>query len=128
MSDYPLPQNVQAIADCIGKDKALALVGQLKRTPQTKADGRTRHRIWLYIPKAPNPKSPLVQIIGWANACKLAQVFNGETICLESCKQMATDFLHKSIRQQFNSGIDIDTLAILFGMNSRSILKILIHE
>ncbi|MGB9191630.1 MULTISPECIES: hypothetical protein [unclassified Acinetobacter] len=128
MSNYPLPQNVRAIADCIGKDKALALVGQLKRTPQTKADGRTRLRCWLYIPKVPNPKSPLVQIIGWADACKLTQVFNGETISIESCRQMATDFLHRSVREQFNEGIDIETLAVLFGMNPRSILKILIRE
>jgi len=128
MSDYPLPQNVRAIADCIGKDKALALVGQLKRTPQTKADGRTRQRIWLYIPKTLNPKSRLVEILGWKDAFKLTQVFTGETICLESCQAMATEFLHRSIRQQFNDGIDIDTLAVLFGMNPRSILKILIRD
>lgn len=128
MPDYPLPKNMQAIAEVIGREKALFLLGQLPRTKQVKRDTRTRYRIYLYIPKTLNPKSRLVEILGWNDAFKLTQVFTGETLCLESCKQMATNFLHKSIRQQFNSGIDIDTLAILFGMNTRSILKILIRE
>ncbi|WP_343594821.1 hypothetical protein [Acinetobacter sp.] len=127
MSDYPLPKNMQAIAEVIGREKALFLLGQLPRTKQVKRDTRTRYRIYLYIPKTLNPKSRLVEILGWNDAFKLTQVFTGETICLESCKQMATDFLHRSIRTQFEAGASIDTLVISFGMNPRSILKIIIQ-
>lgn len=127
MHQYPLPQNVQYIADIIGRSQALNLVGQLPRTAQTKRDTRTRHRIYLHVPKPENLKASckLVQILGINDSLKLSRVFGGEVLYIPSCKQMSTYFLHHSIRKQFNNGVPIEILVICFGMSRRNILKIL---
>lgn len=120
-----LPQNIQAVAEVIGREKALYLVGQLPRTRQVKQDSRVRWRIYLYVPKRLTADCNLVQILGWSDALKMSRMFGGEILQLESCKQLATDFLHLSIRAQHHAGASIQVLSTSFGMTTKSIVRIL---
>lgn len=122
---YELPESLQNIADIIGRDRALFLIGQLPRTKQIKRDGRTRWRIYVYFPLCLTTNCKLVQILGWDDALKLNNVFRGETLCLPSCHEMAIKFLHESIRNRYLIGVSIEILCITFAMTRRSITKIL---
>lgn len=127
MSDYPLPSIIQSLANVIGRHKALQLVGQLPRTKQVKSDGRTRWRIYANFPKPQNLKRThkLAQILGFDDALKLCSMFGGEIVSIPSCNAMYKDFLHRSIRNQYLSGVSLEILVIIFGMNRKSLNKII---
>ncbi|WP_312968507.1 Mor transcription activator family protein [Acinetobacter gerneri] len=127
MHEYPLPQNLIDIAETIGRSKAFHLVGQLPRTKQIKGDNRTRWRIYLHVPKPENLKAHnrLVKIIGWEDAYKMSLIFGGEVLSIPSCKQMQTHFLYKGIRAQYDAGVSIEILMIIFGMTRKNIQRIL---
>lgn len=82
-----LPQSVQDIADVIGRDKALYLIGQLPKCQVR--DNRYKHRpgstgtqrVIMYVPKRLKPDHVLVRILGWQDAERLVQAFGGEIIC-----------------------------------------------
>ena len=82
-----LPRAAQEIADIIGRDRALFLIGQLpvcyvqdKRYPKREGSKGSR-RVILYVPKRLKPDHILARILGWNDAQKLVNVFGGEILC-----------------------------------------------
>lgn len=78
----PLPKSGQEIADVIGRDRALFLIGQLPRCS-------FRDKRWpnamvtepiLYVPKRIKPDHKLVDLVGWDAAVKLVKAFGGEIL------------------------------------------------
>lgn len=83
----PLPRAAQEIADIIGRDRALFLIGQLPRCYvhdkrwQSRPGSKGSCRVILYVPKRLKPDHRLVQILGWNDAVRLVEAFGGEIIC-----------------------------------------------
>lgn len=119
-----LPQSVQEVADVIGRERALYLVGRLPRTVQTKRDGRTRHRIFLYVPKRLPVDHQLVKLVGWPDAAALVREFGGMILNLESCHQMAREFRNKALRRMASTA-SVAALAVLFDMTEKNVRLIL---
>lgn len=82
-----LPRAVQEIAEVIGRERALFLIGQLPRCYvrdkryNTRASSKGACRVVMYVPKRLRPDHPLVAILGWQDAEKLTQAFGGEILC-----------------------------------------------
>lgn len=125
MRKFPLPPILEEISSVIGRDKTITLVGKLPRSAQIKRDGRTRQRIYLYIPKTLTPEHKLIELLGYEDALKMVDAFAGEIICVPSLKNMHTHFLHHSIRAQYGAGVNIEILVIIFNMTRKNIQRIL---
>lgn len=101
-----LPQSVMEIAEVIGRDKALHLIGSLPRS------GSRSWRVCIYIPKERLPKEhKLVQILGWDDACKLSEAFAGEILQPSNCRSIARAVRDRRIREMGRHGIDADQIA-----------------
>ena len=115
-----LPQSVQEVADVIGRERALYLVGKLPRSMGN------RERIFLYVPKKLTPDHRLVEILGWAHARMLVDEFGGIILNLAACTCVYRVHRNHHIRrmavkEQKTPG----QLAELFGMSARQIQNIL---
>jgi hypothetical protein len=69
-----LPGVAQEIADVIGREDALFLIGQLPPC------GRRSWRRAVYVPKVPPPDHFLVRVLGAEQAQRLADEFGGEVL------------------------------------------------
>lgn len=100
-----LPQSVMEIAEVIGRDKALHLIGSLPRS------GSRSWRVCIYIPKERLPKEhKLVQILGWDDACKLSEAFAGEILQPSNCRSIARTVRDRRIREMARDGISLDEI------------------
>lgn len=118
-----LPASVQELANVIGTDRALYLVGQLPRCFSKKST-----HVILYVPKAANlkPDHRLVHILGWNDAVKLCRAFGGEILQPATCADLYRSFRNKSIRRLVNDeGMKPREVAAMFEMSERQITNIL---
>jgi len=77
-----LPQSVAEIAEVIGRENALALIGKL---PQA---GSRRWRVCLYIPKTIGPDHSLVRLLGWHDAVAMVGAFSGMILQPSNCARI----------------------------------------
>ena len=118
-----LPASVQELADVIGVQRALFLIGQLP-TCTTK---KSTHVI-LYVPTLSRlkPDHRLVQIIGWCDAVKLCQAFGGEILQPANCAQLYRVFRDLSIyRMVAHDGMTLAEVAELFEMTERHVRNVM---
>lgn len=115
-----LTQTVQEIADVIGRERALYLIGQL---PTTRVESRQYNKVLLYVPKSLAMDHILVKILGWNDASKLAKVFAGELIQVSNCEYIYRAFLHRSIKQLTKEGMSAKAVAELFGVSERTVIR-----
>lgn len=120
-----LPNSVQEIANVIGREQALLLVGALprsysrdKRYPSAK-NGTTV----MYVPTLPRlgVAHRLVQILGWQDATKLCKAFGGEIMYPASCAFLARQFLNDSILVMARTGAKSTVVADHFGVSERHV-------
>lgn len=132
-----LPGSVQQIADVIGSDKALLLVGKLPRcyradprypskpaTAKRKASaGAMNSQAVMYVPKVCNLTTDhnLVQILGWIDAEKLCKAFGGEIMYPAKCANIARKFLNDSILAMARTGLKSTTVAAMFDVSERHV-------
>lgn len=117
-----LPSSVQEIADVIGRDRALFLVGQLPRCYKTRQ--HTKQAGWhviLYVPKVIKPDHQLVQILGWADATKLVAVFGGEILQPANCTEVYRAFRDKTALAMIEAGKTPVEVAELLGVSDRQV-------
>lgn len=116
-----LPPSVQEIADVIGREKALLLVGKL---PASSA--RSWRRI-VYIPKRLNCKSghQLVCYVGWNAAEKLVRHFGGEILQPANCSKVFSSWKAEQIRRMAKAGTCFDAIAQVFQMSRSDVLQAL---
>lgn len=121
-----LPLSVQEIADVIGRDRALYLVGQLPRTypPSTKSARGGAERVILYVPKSLRPDHPLVVILGWRDASRLVAAFGGEVMQPANCRDIYRRFRDRSILEMLLAGEDAAAIAELMGVSDRHVKNI----
>lgn len=109
-----LPRSVQEVADVIGRDLALYLVGQL---PRAASNGTPM----LYVPKTLKPEHPLVGMLGWPAAMKLVRAFGGEILQPAHCADVYREFRDASILRLLSQGHSAKTLADWFRVCDRHV-------
>jgi hypothetical protein len=113
-----LPRSVQEIADVIGRDWTLFLIGQL---PRAYSACHPSGQVILYVPKVLKVDHPLVQLLGWKTASRLVQVFGGEILQPAHCADLYRDFRDRSIMRLLIEGHRPAILAEWFGVCDRHV-------
>lgn len=115
-----LPRSVQEIADVIGRERALYLIGQL---PKTRVESKKWNAVFLYVPKQLKLTDNLLKILGWNDAMKMVNTFGGELIQLPACEYIYRDFMHRSMKRMNQEGMSIREIAELFGVSERTVAR-----
>jgi hypothetical protein len=105
-----LPASVQELADVIGRDDALYLIGQLP-TCKSGLPGHQSTRVILYVPKRLKPHHRLVEILGEERAAKLVEGFGGETLQVANCQDVYRRFRDREARRMAGEGMTSSQLA-----------------
>lgn len=121
-----LPESVQEIAEVIGRERALYLIGRLPKTypPSTRTKNGATERVILYVPKSLRPDHALVNILGWHDAMKLVRVFGGEILQPANCREVYRRFRDQSIRSFLMAGASATHIAGLMGVSDRHVKNI----
>lgn len=126
-----LPSTVQEIADVIGRERALFLIGQLPRyhvqdTRKGKAGSAgLSERVILYVPKTLKPDHHLVRILGWNDAARLVRVFGGCLVHSSNCQEVYRPHRDAGIRLVHAQGVPVAMVADWFGLTERRARQIL---
>lgn len=121
-----LPASVQEIADVIGSERALYLIGQLPRCFQTRKNSKsTSWHVILYVPKVARLDHPLVQLLGWQDANRLVQAFGGEIQNPASCADVYRKFRDDSIIRMAGEGMKAAAIAELMDVSDRHVRNLL---
>lgn len=123
-----LPNSVQEIADVIGRERALLLIGKLPRcyTRDSRYPGAKTTHIMLYVPKRLPPDHDLVKIIGWRDAFKLVQAFGGEFLYPAGCAAIYRDFRDSAILRLIrNDFMQVKMVADWFCVSERHVRNLL---
>lgn len=115
----PLPESVAEIAEVIGRDKALMLLGQL---PQS---GTRPWRRVLYVPKKLPIDHPLVHLLGYNDAKKLAYAFAGMILQPSNCKGIYRAYRNRQIRRMSNEGVAVADIAEVVDLSTYRVREIL---
>ncbi|WP_139223135.1 hypothetical protein [Microbulbifer thermotolerans] len=112
-----MPESVQEIADVIGRDRALYLIGQL---PQI---GARKRRRCISVPKPARLTADhqLVQILGWDDARRMSEVFGGEILQPAVCRGLLVRWRHIAVRRLARQGYKNSELAEIFDMSIRGV-------
>ena len=110
-----LPASVAEIADVIGRDAALRLVGALPP-----AGSRSWRRV-VYVPKRLKPGHPLIDMVGLEAAQALARHFAGAVVQPGACADMIRAWNTRHLRRLAAEGWPADELAEAFGLSARQV-------
>lgn len=115
-----LPGSAQDIAEVIGRDRALYLIGKLPRC-FAGYEGRKSQRVIMYVPKTLKPDHQLVEILGWHDARRLVAAFGGEILNPPTCQSIYLPFRARSIVQLVSDGIPEKEVADMMGVSVRRV-------
>lgn len=120
-----LPGVVQEIADVIGREKALYLVGKLPRC-YAGMPGKQHWRVILYVPtfQRLSANHQLVRLLGWKDAAKLCQFFGGEILQPSNCTDLYRPFRDAAIAKLASDGISKQTLCEWFGVSIQHVRSV----
>lgn len=113
-----LPMSVREIAEVIGRQEALMLIGKLPRCYAGK-DGKKANKVIMYVPKRLQPNHRLVEILGWQAASKLVRVFGGEILYPANCSFLESRLRNKRILEMMADGTPAVIVAQEFGVTVR---------
>lgn len=115
-----LKGDLRAIAEVIGRQKALYLVSQC---PRYKVAGRQGSQVLLYVPKIKNfdLEHYIVKALGYNDAINLSQHFGGELLVLSQCQHIILKVRNEGIKALIKSGISKKEVAMMFGVSQRTI-------
>jgi hypothetical protein len=128
-----LPDSVQEIADVIGDERALFLIGQLPRCyvpgrsgtsgSVTREAGKSVavERVIMYVPKRLTFDHQLVTILGWQDAQKLVTAFGGEILYPANCTAIYRPFRDEHIVRLVSEGVPTVTVAEWFNVSERQV-------
>ncbi|HDR9053161.1 TPA: hypothetical protein QDB02_000858 [Burkholderia vietnamiensis] len=125
-----LPESVQEIADVIGRERALYLIGQLPRYVGG-ASGKQSSRVILYVPTPQRLRDDhdLVRILGRDDAMKLCNAFPGENLSPPNCNQIYKRYRDTQMARMVGdmvgeglpNGYAVGQVANLFGVTGRTV-------
>ncbi len=125
-----LPYSVQEIANVIGREQALFLIGQLPRcyTPDRRVrPGRTggkKTTLIMYVPKVLLFKDKLVSILGWNDATKLVREFSGMLIHPANCADVYRPYRDANIARLIGEGVPTKMIAEWFDVSERTVKNV----
>lgn len=108
----------QEIADVIGRERALFLIGKLPRMYHRSAQSE---RVCLYVPKVLPVDHALVRLIGWSDAAKLVRVFGGEILMPGTCGEVYRRFRDSAIIRMRAEGMTVAQIADIMNVGERQI-------
>jgi hypothetical protein len=121
----PLPGVVEDIAQVIGRDRALFLIGQLPRCigGGRAYPGRRPSQVVLYVPRPSRLRDshPLVRILGPQDAMTLCEAFGGELLKPATCEGVYRSFRDRSLVELAARGVPVSELAEIFGLTQRRV-------
>lgn len=115
----PLPPSAQEIADVIGREQTLHLIGQLP------ACGQRTWRVVVYVPKTLSVDHTLVRILGWHTAIALVKEFGGEILQPSNCLCVYRAYRDGVICQMARDGKPTCQIATSVGVTSRTVRGVL---
>lgn len=120
-----LPRSVQEIADVIGRERALYLIGQLPSftVRDERRPAAVRTKIILYVPKTLKPTCDLVRIIGWNDASKLVKHFGGELLYPGTCAELHRRFMIATVIRMVSEGMNHKTIARNLDISERTVKR-----
>lgn len=118
-----LPASAQELADVIGRERALYLIGKLPKCypPSTRTARGANERVILYVPKTLRTDHPLVTILGWKHAQALVRAFGGEILQPANCREVYRRFRNQSIVRMLNDGLAVADIAELMNVSHRHV-------
>lgn len=114
-----LPGCAQEIADVIGREKTLYLIGQLPRSTSRS------WRVVLYIPKRLPADHDLVKLLGWEDADKLRRHFGGEILQPSNCRVVYRKARNANARRMAAEGMPINQIADILDLTPRQVRNVL---
>lgn len=120
-----LPQSAREIAEVIGYDRTLTLIGNLPTT----TDAKHGERAMLYVPKTLHPDHPMVHALNMGGkpdaeaalkaAQKLVEHFGGEILHPANCKKVLTACRDANIAEAIARGTKPQEVADKLGISAR---------
>lgn len=125
-----MSRSAQEIADVIGREAALLLIGQAPRWPRKDRTGRRVPGEWvtLYVPARLTPDHFLVRTIGWKAAQALCDQFGGEILQPGCCRGIYYAYRNESIKRLLATGLSSKTLAEWFEVSERHVRNLAREE
>lgn len=118
-----LSETAEAIAEVIGRERTLYLIGKL---PRCYPPSRGRAEVTLlYVPKRLRPKSWLVEILGWNDAEKLVRVFGGELLKPGNCHALYRAHRDAGIIRAAQDGVPHAMISEWFEVSARHVQNVL---
>lgn len=117
-----LPTSVREIADVIGRERALFLIGQLPRS------GSRSWRVCFYVPKRMGLDHQLVQILGWHDAEKLRNAFGGEILQVANCNGIRRTYRNRVIWRLRAQGMTSSQIGDAIGESDRAVRYVLAEK
>jgi len=119
LSLIPLPGVAQEIADVIGRDQTLHLIGRLPTS------GTRSWRVCLYVPKRMNVDHILVRILGYRDAERMRRHFGGEILQPSNCRFLMRAARNIKIRELSDAGEPVAAIAQAYGLTENHVSHIL---
>jgi len=122
----PLPGVVGEIADVIGRERALRLVGGLPRC-WVGREGAKSWQVMLSVPTPARlrPSHPLVTILGLEDAQRVAEAFGGEVLKPSNCTYLYRDFRDSAIPGLVRDGLSIEAVAEITGTTAAVVRRVM---
>lgn len=122
-----LPDSVKEIADVIGREQALYLIGQLPRcySPDARYPAARKATVIMYVPKRLEPTDRLVGILGWKDAARLVREFAGMLIHPASCADILRQHRDRNIARLAAEGVSTTMLAEWFDLDVSMVRRVL---
>ncbi|MDA3922748.1 MAG: hypothetical protein PF501_19030 [Salinisphaera sp.] len=119
MNGLRLPDSAQEIADVIGRERTLYLIGQLP------VCGQRSWRVVLYVPKTLPADHWLVRVLGWRDAMRLVREFGGEILQPSNCRCVHRAYRDQSIHRMAGEGMSAADIARAVGLTRRRVSGVL---
>lgn len=121
-----LPPSVEDIAEVIGRQQALYLIGQLPRvyTPDPRSPDVMKTTVIMYVPQRLTPQDRLVSILGWDDAEKLVRSFRGMLIHPATCAEVYRAFRDENIARLNSEKVPNKMIAEWFGVTERHVRNV----
>lgn len=124
-NNFDLPEGVRALADVIGRERALFLAGHFLRWDYE--PGR-RQGIsgYVYIPKRLGVCGRrLVELVGAEDAARLVRELGGAIIYLSACKAVTQRWKAREAARMAREGVEQVEIGAVLGVTSRTVRTLL---
>lgn len=118
-----LPGSVREIAEVIGRQATLHLLGQLPTGRAGRPD-KESSRVILYVPKKLSPDHRLVRILGAERAMALVRAFGGEVMQPANCRRVYARHRDEAILKMLRDGARLEMVLSIMRVSRRHVTNL----